>query len=195
MDRIGSDQMSGHQLSVSTFFNFERFLRRNFDSNNFWCFLERQNELSAKMKSYEDSLSSQQDNFDQLKSKHQNGQSELGEIRLKIQELRKYDEILQSDIESLRVYENKMESSFESHEIRLNEHQQTLEAINTAKKSAAERAGKIQSEIETIRTRMEELEKVSSQGVDVLKLWFRKSSSTLWGELAIFRQINSKPIG
>ena len=121
------------------------------------------------MKSYEDSLSSQMENFEELKSHQKNGLTNVEEIREKIQQLRKTDEIIQSDIDSLRLYESKFEISLESHEIRLEEHQQALDVINTAKKSLIDRAGKLQTEIDTIRSRMEELEKVSSQGVDVLK--------------------------
>ena len=121
------------------------------------------------MKSYEDSLSSQMENFEELKSHQKNGLTNVEEIREKIQQLRKTDEIIQSDIDSLRLYESKFEISLESHEIRLEEHQQALDVINTAKKSLTDRAGKLQTEIDTIRSRMEELEKVSSQGVDVLK--------------------------
>lgn len=121
------------------------------------------------MKSYEDSLSSQMENFEELKSHQKNGLTNVEEIREKIQQLRKTDEMIQSDIDSLRLYESKFEISLESHEIRLEEHQQALDVINTAKKSLIDRAGKLQTEIDTIRSRMEELEKVSSQGVDVLK--------------------------
>ena len=121
------------------------------------------------MKSYEDSLSSQMENFEELKSHQKNGLTNVEEIREKIQQLRKTDEIIQSDIDSLRLYESKFEISLESHEIRLEEHQQALDVINTAKKSLIDKAGKLQTEIDTIRSRMEELEKVSSQGVDVLK--------------------------
>ena len=131
------------------------------------------------MKSYEDSLSSQMENFEELKSHQKNGLTNVEEIREKIQQLRKTDENIQSDIDSLRLYESKFEISLESHEIRLEEHQQALDVINTAKKSLIDKAGKLQTEIDTIRSRMEELEKVSSQGVDVLKAELIKICMTI----------------
>ena len=48
------------------------------------------------MKSYEDSLSSQMENFEELKSHQKNGLTNVEEIREKIQQLRKTDEIIQA---------------------------------------------------------------------------------------------------
>lgn len=76
---------------------------------------------------------------------------------------------MENDINLLQTYESTIESKIESHQIDIGEIKIHFTTIDEAKRGLLDKTDKLKSDIDVINARMEELESISSKGVDALE--------------------------